>query len=216
MSAPTGNIRGQRTQSSTSGYKTIGSSIASGNTSGALKRIFINALGTSNGDFNLALTKTLKIPKHYYNNTSNSVYYQQPTFSGKRVPIYTSPSAITLTQVFQSAYPTFSPYPSNTVATFAINNGSNTIDGYIYLTNGQYYANFNAPIYNYIPVNINGNPINYDLGVNSALNSVQVGNYQGYANPYGSNGIYAAMNLTLANSYVAPYNFVNFTGTIST
>ena len=103
MSAPTGNIRGQRTQSSTSGYKTIGSSIASGNTSGAFKRIFINALGTSNGDFNLALTKTLKIPKHYYNNTSNSVYYQQPTLSGKRVPIYTSPSAITLTQVYQNS-----------------------------------------------------------------------------------------------------------------
>jgi hypothetical protein len=48
MSAPTGNIRGQRTQSSTSGFKTIGSSIVSGNNSGAFKRIFVSALENTN------------------------------------------------------------------------------------------------------------------------------------------------------------------------
>jgi hypothetical protein len=99
----TGNFRGQRTQSSTNGYKTLGSSIASGNNGGAFKRIFINALGNSNGNYDLALTKTLGIPRHYYNSTSNSSNYQQPTLSGKKLPVITSPTAETLTQVFQSA-----------------------------------------------------------------------------------------------------------------
>jgi len=99
----TGNFRGQRTQSSTGGYKTLGSSIASGNNGGAFKRIFINALGNSNGNYDLALTKTLGIPRHYYNSTSNSLNYQQPSLSGKRVPVTTSPTAETLIQVFQSA-----------------------------------------------------------------------------------------------------------------
>ena len=103
MSAATGNFRGQRTQSSTSGYKTIGSSIASGNNSGAFKRIFVSALGNTNGNYDLAFTKTLGIPKHYYNSTSNSIYNQQPTLSGKRVGITTNPDATTLTQVSQSA-----------------------------------------------------------------------------------------------------------------
>jgi hypothetical protein len=57
MSAPTGNFRGQRTQSSSNGYKTIGSSIASGSNGGCFKRIFINALGNTNGNYDLAFTK---------------------------------------------------------------------------------------------------------------------------------------------------------------
>ena len=39
----TGNIRGQRTQSSANGYKTLASSIASGNNGGCFKRIYVNA-----------------------------------------------------------------------------------------------------------------------------------------------------------------------------
>jgi len=103
MSAPTGNFRGQRTQSSTSGYKTIGSSIASGNNSGSFKRIFVSALGNTNGNYDLAFTKTLGIPKNYYNSSSNSLYYQQPSLSGKTRNVVTDPNAKTLTQVSQQA-----------------------------------------------------------------------------------------------------------------
>jgi hypothetical protein len=103
MSSPTGNFRGQRTQSSTSGYKTIGSSIVSGNNSGSCKRIFVSALGNTNGNYDLAFTKTLGIPKNYYISSSNSHYYQQPTLSGKTRQVETNPNAKTLTQVSQSA-----------------------------------------------------------------------------------------------------------------
>ena len=99
----TGNIRGQRTQSSTGGYKTLGSSIASGNNGGSFKRIYVDAYQRYNGDSNLALTNSLKIPKSYYNSTSNSSNYQQPSLSGQRVPILTDPNALTLTQVYQTA-----------------------------------------------------------------------------------------------------------------
>jgi hypothetical protein len=103
MSAPTGNFRGQRTQSSTSGYKTIGSSIASGNNNGSFKRIFVGALGNTNGNYDLAFTKTLGIPKNYYNSSSNSHYYQQPSLSGKTRNVVTDQNAKTLTQVYQQA-----------------------------------------------------------------------------------------------------------------
>lgn len=103
MSAPTGNFRGQRTQSATGGYKTIGSSIASGNNSGSFKRIFVSALGNTNGNYDLAFTKTLGIPKNYYNSSSNSHYYQQPSLSGKTRQVSTDPNAKTLTQVHQGA-----------------------------------------------------------------------------------------------------------------
>jgi hypothetical protein len=103
MSAPTGNFRGQRTQSSSNGYKTIGSSIASGSNGGCFKRIFINALGNTNGNYDLAFTKTLGIPRNYYNSTSNNSNYQQPSLSGKRLPVITVPTAISLTQVSQTA-----------------------------------------------------------------------------------------------------------------
>jgi hypothetical protein len=103
MSAPTGNFRGQRTQSSTSGYKTIGSSIASGSNGGCFKRIFINALGNTNGNYDLAFTKTLGIPRNYYNSTSNNSNYQEPTLSGKRLAVITDSSAVNLTTVYQTA-----------------------------------------------------------------------------------------------------------------
>jgi hypothetical protein len=103
MSAPTGNFRGQRTQSSCNGFKTIGSSIASGNNGGCFKRIYANSYQRFNGDSNLALTYSLKIPKSYYNSISNSSNYQQPTLSGQRLPIKTDPNALTLTQVYQTA-----------------------------------------------------------------------------------------------------------------
>jgi hypothetical protein len=77
----TGNIRGQRTQSSTNGYKTLGSSIASGNNGGAFKRIYINAYQRYNGNSDLALSSTLGIQKGDYGNTQllNTIYNQQPT-----------------------------------------------------------------------------------------------------------------------------------------
>jgi len=109
----TGNIRGQRTQSSTNGYKTIGSSIASGNNGGCFKRIYANAYLRFNGDSNLALTYSLKIPKSYYNSTSNSSNYQQPTLSGKILSIKSDPRAVTLTQVNQTATPIYSNDPYN-------------------------------------------------------------------------------------------------------
>jgi len=66
----TGNIRGQRTQSSTGGYKTLGSSIASGNNGGAFKRIYINAYQRYNGNSELALSSTLGIGKGLYKNAN--------------------------------------------------------------------------------------------------------------------------------------------------
>jgi hypothetical protein len=138
MSAPTGNFRGQRTQSATSGYKTIGSSIASGNNGGCFKRIFINALGNSNGNYDLALTKTLGIPRHYYNSTSNSPNYQQPTLTGKRFEVTTDPKAVSLTRVFQSAtvtVPTYSPIALSSLVPEYANVGS---DGTTYFLTKNY------------------------------------------------------------------------------
>jgi hypothetical protein len=68
----TGNIRGQRTQSSTGGFKTLASSIASGNNGGAFKRIYINAYQRYNGNSELALTSTLGISKGSYLNATPS------------------------------------------------------------------------------------------------------------------------------------------------
>jgi hypothetical protein len=98
MPSITGNIRGQRTQSSCNGYKTIGSSIASGNNSGCFKRVFIDALIKANGNYELAFTKTLGISKKYYMNTSNSINYQQPTLSGKRMGILSNSNTTSLNQ----------------------------------------------------------------------------------------------------------------------
>jgi hypothetical protein len=77
----TGNIRGQRTQSATCGYKTLGSSIASGNNGGAFKRIYINAFQRYNGDSELAYITTLGIPYGLYRNPN------QNTPQGKQYPI---------------------------------------------------------------------------------------------------------------------------------
>jgi hypothetical protein len=68
----TGNIRGQRTQSSTGGFKTLASSIASGNNGGAFKRIYINAYQRYNGNSDLALSSTLGINKGSYLNATPS------------------------------------------------------------------------------------------------------------------------------------------------
>jgi hypothetical protein len=150
MSAPTGNFRGQRTQSSCNGYKTIGSSIASGNNGGAFKRIFINALGNTNGNYDLALTKTLGIPRHYYNSTSNSFYYQQPTLSGQRVPISTDPKALTLTQVYQSATatPSITCALDNTNTNYSDIITISTSNSNVYLLNSN--LTLSCPI-NYVP-----------------------------------------------------------------
>jgi hypothetical protein len=72
MSASTGNIRGQRTQSSCNGYKTLASSIASGNNGGCFKRIYANAYQRFNGDSNLALSYTLGINYGDYPHTSST------------------------------------------------------------------------------------------------------------------------------------------------
>jgi hypothetical protein len=67
----TGNIRGQRTQSSTGGFKTLASSIASGNNGGAFKRIYINAYQRYNGNSDLALISTIGIHPGDYSHTSS-------------------------------------------------------------------------------------------------------------------------------------------------
>jgi len=79
----TGNIRGQRTQSSTSGYKTLASSIASGNNGGSFKRIYINAFERYNGNSELALSSTLGIQKGDYAHTNN---YSFTTFKSSSGP----------------------------------------------------------------------------------------------------------------------------------
>ena len=105
----TGNFRGQRTQSSTGGYKTLGSSIASGNNGGAFKRIYINAFYRYNGNSDLALSSTLGIQKGDYapTNTNN---YSFASASGpklgdykKKVLIITPQSARTLSEVYTSS-----------------------------------------------------------------------------------------------------------------
>jgi hypothetical protein len=138
MSAPTGNFRGQRTQSSTSGYKTIGSSIASGNNSGCFKRIFVDALVNTNNNYELAFTKTLGIPRHYYNSTSNNSNYQQPSLTGKRFEVTTDPKALSLTRVFQSATvtaPTYSPIALSSLVPEYANVGT---DGTTYFLTKNY------------------------------------------------------------------------------
>jgi len=212
MSDQTGNFRGQRTQSSCNGFKTIGSSIASGNNGGAFKRVFINALENTNNNYELAFTKTLGIPKNYYNNTSNSSKYQQPTLSGKRLVVTTSPTAVNLTPVYQTVT-VGSTYPSTTVSTFSITNNAYTIDGYIYTNNGSYYAYFDSPIYYYIPVNIYGNYFSADVQPQQKLNTGQYGYYGGYAAAYGSNGLNFSIYLDLSLNNEGPY--VSFSGTIN-
>jgi hypothetical protein len=103
----TGNIRGQRTQSSTGGYKTLASSIASGNNGGAFKRIYINAYERYNGNSDLALKYTLGINKGDYAPTSSQAFTTVKSASGPQVGdyrkkkfIYTPQSARTLTDVY--------------------------------------------------------------------------------------------------------------------
>jgi hypothetical protein len=149
MSAPTGNFRGQRTQSSSNGYKTIGSSIASGSNGGCFKRIFINALGNTNGNYDLAFTKTLGIPRNYYNSTSNNSNYQEPTLSGKTRQVVTVPTAISLTQVSQTAtvQNSLTCYSSfNTLSQLAITSGSTSPQMPFTVSNygsSEYFGNLN-------------------------------------------------------------------------
>ena len=81
----TGNIRGQRTQSSTGGFKTLGSSIASGNNGGAFKRIYIDAYSRFNGNSDLALIYTLGINKGHYAHTSSQSLSTVKSASGPQV-----------------------------------------------------------------------------------------------------------------------------------
>jgi len=214
MSASTGNFRGQRTQSSCNGYKTLGSSIVSGNNSGCFKRIFINALENTNNNYDLAFTKTLGISKNYYNSTSNSYKYQQPTLSGKKFSGIKESTAGSLSQVNQSAY-TISPYPNTTIAYFAINNGAYTINGYIYLDNGQYYAYFDYPIYYYISILINGDLIYDTVQPQNTLNTGQYGYYVGEAVSYGPNGQNGQINLNLSLYNGGPFIFIQGTFNLS-
>ena len=93
----TGNIRGQRTQSSTGGFKTLASSIASGNNGGAFKRIYINAFERYNGNSELALTSTLGIQKGDYasTNTNNYSFSTVKSASGPQVSNYKNAGLIT-------------------------------------------------------------------------------------------------------------------------
>ena len=84
----TGNIRGQRTQSSTSGYKTLASSIASGNNGGSFKRIYINAFERYNGNSELALSSTLGIQKGDYAHTNNYSFSTFKSSSGPKLENY--------------------------------------------------------------------------------------------------------------------------------
>jgi hypothetical protein len=113
----TGNIRGQRTQSSTNGYKTLGSSIASGIGAGTFKRIYVNAFQRYNGDSNLAISSTLGIQKGDYGaGKSNSLTTVKsasyPTLSNnKNAGRITTPQyASSLSQVYLGA--TVSPTTS--------------------------------------------------------------------------------------------------------
>jgi hypothetical protein len=85
----TGNIRGQRTQSSTGGFKTLASSIASGNNSGAFKRIYANAYQRYNGNSELALSYSLGINKGDYAHTSSQSLSTVKSASGPQVGDYT-------------------------------------------------------------------------------------------------------------------------------
>jgi hypothetical protein len=104
----TGNIRGQRTQSSTNGYKTLGSSIASGIGAGTFKRIYINAYQRYNGNSELALSSTLGIQKGDYKNNSSQAFTTVSSSSGPklnnlRYKVRTDSTASSLTEVSQSA-----------------------------------------------------------------------------------------------------------------
>jgi uncharacterized protein involved in high-affinity Fe2+ transport len=96
MSAPTGNFRGQRTQSSTGGYKTLASSIASGNNGDAFKRIYANAYLRFNGNSDLALSSTLGIQKGDYapTNTNNYSFSTVKSASGPQVGNYKNKALI--------------------------------------------------------------------------------------------------------------------------
>jgi len=174
-----------------------------------LNAFLLNALGNSNGNYELAFTKTLGIPKNYYNNTSNSSKYQQPTLSGKRLVVITNSTAVNLTPVYQTATVGLT-YPSSTVSTFSITNNAYTIDGYIYTNNGSYYAYFDSPIYYYIPVNIDGVPFSGTVQPQQQLE--EYGNYVGGASAYGSNGYNLNINLYLSLYNEGPY--VTFSGNI--
>ena len=84
----TGNIRGQRTQSSCNGSKTLASSIASGNNSGAFKRIYIDAYTRYNGNSDLALSYTLGINKGDYAHTNSQALTTVKSASGGLVGNY--------------------------------------------------------------------------------------------------------------------------------
>ena len=106
----TGNIRGQRTQSSTGGFKTLASSIASGNNGGAFKRIYINAYQRYNGNSDLALSSTLGIQKGDYAHTSSQSLSTVKSASGPQVGNYvnaglisTPPGATSLSAVHLGA-----------------------------------------------------------------------------------------------------------------
>ena len=90
----TGNIRGQRTQSSANGYKTLASSIASGNNSGCFKRIYINAFERYNGNSDLALSYTLGINKGDYAHTNSQALTTVKSASGPQVGDYTKKALI--------------------------------------------------------------------------------------------------------------------------
>lgn len=226
MSAPTGNFRGSRTQSSTSGYKTIGSSIASGNNSGSFKRIFFSALGSTNGNYDLAFTKTLGIPKNYYNSSSNSHYYQHPSLSGKTRNVVTDLNAKTLTQVSQSATVGFAlppPPPSCSAGTalsdFTINNGYTSIMGSISEAgNGLYEIWFGAPIKYYITSNLGSGVYGtINLSPGQSLSSNQVGNYfTAQSTSCNGNIEYEyQISLTITNTPQNNNNFITIQGSIS-
>lgn len=92
-----------------------------------------------------------------------------------------------------------SSYSSNTIANISINNGAYTIYGYIYIDNGDYYANLDYPINYYILVNINGTTLNGSVEPQTPLNNGQFGTYNGSANAVDSNETSYLMSLTLSN-----------------
>jgi hypothetical protein len=98
-----GNIRGSK-HSSTSGFKTLGSSIAHGNHRGSFKRIYSNAYQRLGGNSDLALSSTLGILRGMYSciNSNNSFYNQQPQLSGRNFTLSSSPLSTNLTQVLQN------------------------------------------------------------------------------------------------------------------
>ena len=143
----TGNIRGQRTQSSTGGYKTLASSIASGNNSGCFKRIYLNAYERYNGNSDLALSYTLGINKGDYAHTNSqalttvkSASHPQVGSYGKAGLVNSAPGATTLSAVHLGATRTIGMRGTTSTCCSTEGPGTASVFSYINSNLSSYFA----------------------------------------------------------------------------